>query len=140
MWSIFICIIIQTHSHIFISLNLIFSSYRLSNSSFTDLQYFAAQRRAAAIAAVAAVALPPPPPTSTNQQGSAATGSAGITSQPIGSGPPPPPHDFHPAYRIPPGYMEHLYSLQHAVATASPGASSLHGKYNINKNGYTYQC
>ncbi|XP_059609669.1 transcriptional activator cubitus interruptus [Phlebotomus argentipes] len=33
-----------------------------------------------------------------------------------------PPMDFHPAYRIAPGYMEHLYSLQHASPT-----SSLHG-------------
>lgn len=44
--------------------------------------------------------------------------SAGQTTLP--SVPVPHPGDFHPAYRIP-GYMEHLYSLQHASA-------SLHGK------------
>lgn len=43
--------------------------------------------------------------------------SAGQTTLP--SVPVPHPGDFHPAYRIP-GYMEHLYSLQHASA-------SLHG-------------
>ncbi|XP_062533394.1 transcriptional activator cubitus interruptus isoform X2 [Armigeres subalbatus] len=43
--------------------------------------------------------------------------SAGQTTLP--SVPVPHPSDFHPAYRIP-GYMEHLYSLQHASA-------SLHG-------------
>ncbi|XP_055530506.1 transcriptional activator cubitus interruptus [Wyeomyia smithii] len=44
--------------------------------------------------------------------------SAGQTTLPP-SVPVPHPSDFHPAYRIP-GYMEHLYSLQHASA-------SLHG-------------
>lgn len=62
-----------------------------------------ASRRAAAVAASIL------PPSSTNE----------TTIQP----PPTHQHDFHPAYRIP-GYMEHLYSLQHAT---SPSAS-LHGK------------
>uniref|UniRef100_A0A182NE10 C2H2-type domain-containing protein n=1 Tax=Anopheles dirus TaxID=7168 RepID=A0A182NE10_9DIPT len=43
-----------------------------------------------------------------------AAGQTNIPSVPV-----PHPGDFHPAYRIP-GYMEHLYSLQHASA-------SLHG-------------
>ncbi|XP_050084332.1 transcriptional activator cubitus interruptus [Anopheles aquasalis] len=53
--------------------------------------------------------------------GTAATGggpAAGQTTN-LPSVPVPHPGDFHPAYRIP-GYMEHLYSLQHASA-------SLHG-------------
>lgn len=112
---------------------LYFLCFSLSNSaSFSDLQYFS--RRAAAIAAAAAagVALPPPPSSSTNQQGSSANGVVGSTTSPAGAGPQPPPpslqHDFHPAYRIP-GYMEHLYSLQHAAATGSPNSSTLHGKF-----------
>lgn len=98
----------------------------MSNSaSFSELQYFAS-RHAAAIAAVAAVALPPPPSSSTSQQGTSSAGPAGSAASSVCPGPPPPPHqhDFHPAYRIP-GYMEHLYSLQHA--TAAPGSAALHG-------------
>lgn len=100
----------------------------MSNSaSFSELQYFS--RRAAAIAAVAAVALPPPPSSSTNQPGSTPNGTIGSTTPGVGPAPPHPSHqhDFHPAYRIP-GYMEHLYSLQHAAATASPSSAALHGK------------
>lgn len=89
--------------------------------SSSELQFFAS-RHAAAIAAVAAAALPPPPSSATNPNGLSSTAS-GLNA------PPPVPtthqHDFHPAYRIP-GYMEHLYSLQHASAASS---SSLHGKW-----------
>lgn len=56
--------------------------------------------------------------------GSSPPQSAGQTTLP--SVPVPHPGDFHPAYRIP-GYMEHLYSLQHASA-------SLHGKYQTYSN------
>lgn len=96
-----------------------FSRCSLSNSaSFSDLQYF---RHAATIAAVAAAALPPSPSSSTNPN-NVPIGSLSA----IGSGAPS-AVDFHPAYRIP-GYMEHLYSLQHSGASA---ASSLHGKIVI---------
>lgn len=99
------------------------SSFRIISSS--ELQFFAS-RHAAAIAAVAAAALPPPPSSATNPNG------VGLSSSASGLNAPPPipsthQHDFHPAYRIP-GYMEHLYSLQHASAASS---SSLHGKYTI---------
>ncbi|KAJ6641765.1 Transcriptional activator cubitus interruptus, partial [Pseudolycoriella hygida] len=78
------------------------TAHGLSNSaSFSELQYFASRRAAA----VAASMLPP-------------STSSETTLQP----PPTHQHEFHPAYRIP-GYMEHLYSLQHAT---SPSAS-LHG-------------
>lgn len=87
------------------------------------MQFFAS-RHAAAIAAVAAAALPPPPSSATNPNG------VGLSNSASGLNAPPPipsthQHDFHPAYRIP-GYMEHLYSLQHASAASS---SSLHGKF-----------
>lgn len=46
----------------------------------------------------------------------------------VAGGPPQPSsaqaHDFHPAYRIPAGYIEHIYSLQRL----SP-SSSFHGKF-----------
>lgn len=103
-----------------------FLSYRIISSS--ELQFFAS-RHAAAIAAVAAAALPPPPSSATNPNGVGLSSSASGLNAP----PPIPPthqHDFHPAYRIP-GYMEHLYSLQHASAASS---SSLHGKYTLYKN------
>lgn len=93
--------------------------------SSSELQFFAS-RHAAAIAAVAAAALPPPPSSATNPNGVGLSSSASGLNAP----PPIPPthqHDFHPAYRIP-GYMEHLYSLQHASAASS---SSLHGKHAI---------
>lgn len=117
----------------------LFSISSLSNSaSFSELQYLAS-RHAAAIAAVAAAAIPPPPSSSTTPTGATGLGGGGTASStsavgsgatPVAAPPPPPPHqhDFHPAYRIP-GYMEHLYSLQHAAATGSPGASSLHGEF-----------
>uniref|UniRef100_A0A182J1L6 C2H2-type domain-containing protein n=1 Tax=Anopheles atroparvus TaxID=41427 RepID=A0A182J1L6_ANOAO len=57
-------------------------------------------------------------PTPNGTTGATSLGSsAGQTNLP--SVPVPHPSEFHPAYRIP-GYMEHLYSLQHASA-------SLHG-------------
>lgn len=93
----------------------------------TSSELFFASRHAAAIAAVAAAALPPPPSSSTNPNGVGLSNSASALNAP----PPVPPthqHDFHPAYRIP-GYMEHLYSLQHASAASS---SSLHGKRYTN--------
>ncbi|CAD7094029.1 unnamed protein product [Hermetia illucens] len=78
----------------------------LTNSS--SYSEFLASRRAAAVAAAATVLPPPPPPPP----------PPSAANQPPGVPPPPQPHDFHPAYRIP-GYMEHLYSLQHASPTAS---------------------
>lgn len=82
---------------------VIFFVFRLSNSaSFSELQYLASRRAAAVAASIL-------PPSTSNET----------------TIPPPPSHqhDFHhPAYRIP-GYMEHLYSLQHAT---NPSAS-LHG-------------
>lgn len=104
---------------------MFFFIYRIISSS--ELQFFAS-RHAAAIAAVAAAALPPPPSSATNPNGVGLSSSASGLNAP----PPVPPthqHDFHPAYRIP-GYMEHLYSLQHASAASS---SSLHGKYTIQR-------
>uniref|UniRef100_A0A182QA71 C2H2-type domain-containing protein n=1 Tax=Anopheles farauti TaxID=69004 RepID=A0A182QA71_9DIPT len=58
--------------------------------------------------------LPTPNGTTGSTVGPTAAGQTTIPSVPV-----PHPSDFHPAYRIP-GYMEHLYSLQHASA-------SLHG-------------
>lgn len=108
--------IFQLISDSFFYSPFLFLIYSLSNSaSFSDLQYF---RHAATIAAVAAAALPPSPSSSTNPN-NVPIGSLSA----IGSGAPS-AVDFHPAYRIP-GYMEHLYSLQHSGASA---ASSLHGK------------
>ncbi|XP_049534830.1 transcriptional activator cubitus interruptus [Anopheles darlingi] len=55
----------------------------------------------------------------TGPAAAAAAAASGQTTTNLPSVPVPHPGDFHPAYRIP-GYMEHLYSLQHASA-------SLHG-------------
>lgn len=86
----------------------------LTNSgSFQELQYFASRRAAAVAASVSSSATPTLSASSANQ--------AGLPP------PPPPPthqHEFHPAYRIP-GYMEHLYQLQHHASNPSV---SLHGK------------
>lgn len=65
----------------------------------------AASRRAAAVAA-ASVLPPVLPPASTSSQNDL-----------LGHTQPSHPSEFHPAYRIS-GYMEHLYSLQHAAATS----------------------
>lgn len=100
-------------------MRIFFFFHRIISSS--ELQFFAS-RHAAAIAAVAAAALPPPPSSSTNPNG-LSNSASGLTAPPPVV-PPTHQHDFHPAYRIP-GYMEHLYSLQHASAASS---SSLHGK------------
>ncbi|XP_058812085.1 transcriptional activator cubitus interruptus isoform X1 [Topomyia yanbarensis] len=56
----------------------------------------------------------PPGPGAGGGGGQSSAGQTTLPSVPV-----PHPGDFHPAYRIP-GYMEHLYSLQHASA-------SLHG-------------
>lgn len=86
------------------------SHFRLSNeANFRELQFLNARSAAvaAAAAAAASAAAGMPTPGHGHQQ----------TTLPSTH-----PADFHPAYRIP-GYMEHLYSLQHAT---SPSAS-IHG-------------
>lgn len=98
------------------NLNCFLFSWNFRIISSSELQ-FIASRHAAAIAAVAAAS------------GAANPNGVGLSNSASGLNAPPPvppshQHDFHPAYRIP-GYMEHLYSLQHASAASS---SSLHGK------------
>ncbi|XP_055689934.1 transcriptional activator cubitus interruptus [Lutzomyia longipalpis] len=89
-----------------------------NTSNYAEFQLLNASRRVAAISAAAS--------------GTPDVGAAGVqataagttqTTEPVATTSVTTPADFHPAYRIAPGYMEHLYSLQHAT---SPTAS-LHG-------------
>lgn len=95
--------------------------------SLSELTFLQASRRAAA-------AVHPQHVPGSGAGGSGGGGVAGV----------PPPHgaaDFHPAYRLHPYMMEHLYGSLNAVAAAaagspgSPAASSLRGLSPLDSRG-----
>lgn len=73
-----------------------FNSSMNNGVAFNNLQFLTSASRRAAAAVAASTNMPPQ------------TSNASNVHAPTPSLPP----EFHPAYRIP-GYMEHLYSLQH---------------------------
>ncbi|GAB0092083.1 Transcriptional activator cubitus interruptus [Sergentomyia squamirostris] len=83
-----------------------------NTSNYAELQLLNASRRMSAI-----LAEPPTTAQATTGATSFSTTDSVATSS-VTTSP-----NFHPAYRIAPGYMEHLYNLQHGTGSAA----SLHG-------------